>query len=301
MVMRDTTTAPIRSVQQAVSGVWRSAAFAPTRESEIFWASRLAKVYQFPGGYVLGYEDGNRSFDIQAMSSTPPRVGIGTAMVQWLRGRYKAVYASDVLDESAGFWGKMREMGLVDGVRKEAVSANWFRSAVGRGAGMAVFAKGEFSWVCVEMPTDVAAKMASFCKAVDTDDLAEDGIEAESHITVKHGLHTDDAREVEMALRGCKGGKVRFTGVGLFENDDADVVKVEVDSLALHILHERLSRLPNSDKHPDYVPHATIAYVRPGLGGKYSRWSWGFDGVEFDFDEVVFENTRDEKTVIRLG
>jgi 2'-5' RNA ligase len=70
-------------------------------------------------------------------------------------------------------------------------------------------------------------------------------------------------------------GAVGFTcgATTLFEGDDKpyDVVKVDVESKDLVALNEAITTgFPCTDDHPDYHPHITLAYVKKGLGKKYT-------------------------------
>jgi len=95
---------------------------------------------------------------------------------------------------------------------------------------------------------------------------AENGREHEQHVTVKYGLLAD---KTPMLLRQL--GKefapfpVYIGKVSLFRNERFDVVKLDVESPWLRKLNARISaELPNEDSHPEYHPHITVAYVKPG-------------------------------------
>jgi 2'-5' RNA ligase len=50
----------------------------------------------------------------------------------------------------------------------------------------------------------------------------------------------------------------------LFEADEYDVLKFDVESNALRAFNERLSTLPNTDEHPIFRPHLAVAYIQHG-------------------------------------
>jgi hypothetical protein len=108
------------------------------------------------------------------------------------------------------------------------------------------------------------------------------GIENAPHLTLLYGLTQDVTRyQVSDVLNGVmldfrsKGVdtiKVEIEGIGIFENDDFDVVKFNIKKNSLlQNLFDSLSNLPNENKFKDYLPHSTIAYVKKGLGKKYVR------------------------------
>lgn len=135
---------------------------------------------------------------------------------------------------------------------------------------------GPHKFGCAMVPIDgpAAAALLALAARVADADLADDGRETQPHVTVRYGLHTDDAREVAALLADVPPVQMRLGAVTLFPGADAgkdfDVLKADVDGDDLPRLHARLGGLPHTDTHADYRPHATIAYVRAGLGTKYA-------------------------------
>lgn len=100
------------------------------------------------------------------------------------------------------------------------------------------------------------------------------GKEDEPHVTVLYGFSENtDVDKIEQLLQKLKKPiEVTFTKIDLFENDKFDVVKFNVESPVLHKLHNYFKKnFENSDKYPSYQPHATIAYVKKGMGKKYVK------------------------------
>ena len=160
-------------------------------------------------------------------------------------------------------------------------------------------AKKSLGWASVRLPEEVCDAMKRIRDMISEDDLGEDGKEAHPHITLKYGLTGDDPDEVKMAVAGNRGGRVKMGKTSLFVKDDCEVLKISVAGHALHALWKALSELDNEDTFKEYVPHATLAYLKPGAGKKYSGLNT-IDGMEFTFDSFVFEDASDNKTDIKL-
>jgi 2'-5' RNA ligase len=147
----------------------------------------------------------------------------------------------------------------------------------------------EFSSTQVDIPSGAAKKLLAMGRAIPDADLAEDGRETEAHITVKFGLHdAKPSRKLIGALAGFGAVSATLGKTSLFQNDEADVVKIEVSSPDLHRLNRLISRtVACTDTHPTYTPHATVAYVKPGRGKKYAGDD-SLAGTKLEFDSVVF-------------
>lgn len=111
--------------------------------------------------------------------------------------------------------------------------------------------------------------------AIDPDDLAEDGLEVEPHVTVLYGLHDNDPSDAMRVVSQFPSLDFAIGKPMVFEKGDCDVLVYAIEpssgnaSRNLWAMHEQLRLLPNSNKYPDYKPHATIAYLKPGCGKKY--------------------------------
>jgi len=164
-----------------------------------------------------------------------------------------------------------------------------------------------FGWTNIDIPQNIVNKVKSMQKTIDKDDIFvkkegewKYGLEDDFHITVKWGIVTKDPEKVKKAVKGFHGGEVNLSKVDLFENDEYDVLKVSVYSDALTKLNKALSaNLETQDSHPTYNPHITIAYIKSGLGKKYTGGN-EFKGVKFSFDKITFEDSEDNKTIIDL-
>lgn len=136
------------------------------------------------------------------------------------------------------------------------------------------------------------------------EDLAEDGREDRPHITVKYGIHTEEAYEVAAALRNEPGGVAILGATSLFQAKDnwsgADVVKIDVISRDLRRLNGAIaSGVEVTDKYPVYRPHVTVAYVKPGRGQKYEGMD-AVEGAEVPFYSITFSSKNGTEVDIPL-
>jgi len=141
----------------------------------------------------------------------------------------------------------------------------------------------EYGSTQVNLTGDVAATLLLMGAAIPEEALAEKGRETDPHVTVKFGLDpgvtVDELTEVlansdsvlEMAERG--GGRITFGATTVFEPEDKDydVVVVAIDSPDLVLLNDVIGRgLPATSTYPEYIPHATLAYVAKGRGKEFA-------------------------------
>jgi len=159
----------------------------------------------------------------------------------------------------------------------------------------------EFSSTQVNLPPAFAKSVMDAGSRIADEDLTEDGRETEPHATVKFGLHTNDAEDVRAILADEPPIRVKLGKVSLFENEDADVVKIDLDSADLHRLNKKIAdALPHTDSHPTYQPHITLGYVKPGKGKKYLGLN-ALEGQEFTIDAITFSGKDRQKVSIPLG
>lgn len=161
----------------------------------------------------------------------------------------------------------------------------------------------KFSSTQVQIPREQAALLFQIGDLVVDDDLnlAEGGRENDAHVTVKYGLHTDDFKDVAAVVKGRGALTFTFGKTNYFSTPNYDVLYVEVQSEQLNRLNKLIATsLEVTDTHPTYQPHATVAYLKPGRGESY-RGLGLLNGVNAYVDTLVFSNTQDVKTEIRLG
>jgi 2'-5' RNA ligase len=176
-------------------------------------------------------------------------------------------------------------------------------------------AAGAHKYACahVEVPRELAAQLKTLAYSIPNTDLYDPangkGRELESHVTVRFGLLTDEAADLAPIAADAPPARVTFTGIGHFdgaaEGKPYDVVFASVDSADLRRLNRELAALPHHDTHPEYVPHATIAYVRAGMGAQWARrltlMAANLAGRDFIAPALVLSARDGGKTEVLLG
>lgn len=157
----------------------------------------------------------------------------------------------------------------------------------------------EFATTQVQLGGEARSRLLALAASVADEDLADDGREADPHVTVRYGLEVDGPAAVRPLLEHAGPVRLWLGGVSVFRGGDSgkpyDVLKVDVDSPDLRHLNRLLATLPHTDTHPEYVPHATIAYVKAGLGEGYAERMGRLD-LEATADRLVFSTRAGERT-----
>ena len=137
----------------------------------------------------------------------------------------------------------------------------------------------KFSSTQINLPSALAEKVIQWGEQFVPDDcLADDGREDVPHVTTLFGLHTNNPLIVDNAVRGFGEFEIRFGPVSRFECPEYDVLKLDIQSDGIRRLNARLSEsCENTQTHPTYIPHCTIAYVKKGS-------CRNLDGSEFMLD-----------------
>lgn len=162
----------------------------------------------------------------------------------------------------------------------------------------------EFSSTQIQLHPSIADRIKAMGMQIPDSELADDGRETDPHVTLKYGLHTNDPNDVSALLHGEPTIRYKLGKTSLFPasgDRDYDVVKVDIHSPDLHRLNGKIaSALEHTDTHPVYKPHATVAYVKAGMGKKYEGLE-DCEGLHGICDHVIFSGKeKDSKTPIQL-
>jgi 2'-5' RNA ligase len=135
-------------------------------------------------------------------------------------------------------------------------------------------------------------------------DNNEFGIETEQHVTVLYGLHDNEILEEDVInlFNMITLDSIKLTGISLFNNELYDVVKYDVESESLHILNKMATCMfPFTSNFPDYHPHMTIDYCKPGKGEKYIKTFKKPKEVKFEYWVYSMANGKKIKIVPGKG
>ena len=172
---------------------------------------------------------------------------------------------------------------------------NWFKKTAKTGC------KG---WTAVRLSKGIANKIQQWGKDnIPSDELADDGRETDTHITLLYGLCTNNREVVKKLLTTEKPIKATLGKIGCFvSNDGFDVVIVKIDSPDLERLHKKIKDdLKVEQTHTEYKPHCTIAYVKKGEARKHAG-NTSFEGAKMTFNTVLFKDgISNKETIINLN
>lgn len=166
----------------------------------------------------------------------------------------------------------------------------------------------KYDYGCVMLYTSFPSEIIKLQDTINPADLQDPGIEYEPHCTLLYGLHDnvtlDQIKEIV--------GQFKFTDLrahtpSLFENPEFDVLKYDVgypndnDSF-LHQCNGKLNSLPNTQTYPDYHPHMTIAYLKPGKGKQYVDRFKKYGGQQFltKPTHIIYSEPNGTKTKIGI-
>lgn len=159
----------------------------------------------------------------------------------------------------------------------------------------------EYGFAGAWLPWRTAMRVLSLQGKIKPEDLSTNGRELSPHITVKYGIKSDDIDELRKVLAGVSPIRAKLGSVSLFKNPEHDVLKIDVDSRDLHKVHQLINEhFENEDIWPEYKPHATIAYLKPGAGRKYLNLNQ-LAGDEVVFNHIIFRDRKGKTHRVQLG
>lgn len=137
---------------------------------------------------------------------------------------------------------------------------------------------GNFSYGCAMLFLNVPG-MTNLQEKIDPDDLQGSGLEREHHVTLLYGLHDGGPEHEKLSkdqiddlfpIAKQAYSDVRLYDVSAFKNADVEVLKFKADSPNLHLVNGELTqKFAFTSVYPEYNPHATIAYLKPGKADLY--------------------------------
>jgi 2'-5' RNA ligase len=155
-------------------------------------------------------------------------------------------------------------------------------------------------------------KISDIHSKINEDDLyteEEDrsyGLEDEPHCTLLYGLDPNvTLNQVTQKINDNIFSPLLATNASLFENDKYDVLKFDMryptkGEAFLHKCNKSLCELPYKTDYPDYHPHMTIAYLKPGMGKKYVDMLKN-EEYELEPQHAVYSEANGTKTKIKIN
>lgn len=162
----------------------------------------------------------------------------------------------------------------------------------------------KFEYGCVMLYFDFP-EMEKLHGKINSEDIytkdGDYGLETEPHTTLLYGLHsevTDD--DVKKVLARHSFGPCQISNASLFENADYDVLKFDVDGNGLHECNKDLREYPYTTNFPNYHPHLTIGYLKPGTGKRNANL---LEGKQYTLEPkyAVFSKTDGTKSKFKIN
>jgi 2'-5' RNA ligase len=165
--------------------------------------------------------------------------------------------------------------------------------------------KHRFSTTQVDFPDDTSRAFKEMTKPlVSEKDLFGDGFETGPHVTILYGIHEEQpSPKIVDIIETYPRFSITLGEVSLFSNDDDpfDVVKVDVISNDLFILRsEFLNNCHYTLTMPEYIPHATIAFVKKGTNDHLLH-NPSCKGLTFPVTHISFCGKNGYQRKIMLG
>jgi len=171
--------------------------------------------------------------------------------------------------------------------------------------------QGDYSCLMALVPHDLAQEIVEWgVRNVPDEDLYLDedgklGRELESHITIKYGLLTNDAKDVRRSFNHDKPFHATLGKVRHFQPPELpfDVLTVEIISDDLEKANKKICDSFDCAKglvSDEYHPHITIAYMKRDTAKEYIG-SDIFDGKEVELDTVIFSPHKGNRTYFSIS
>lgn len=161
----------------------------------------------------------------------------------------------------------------------------------------------EFSSTQVQMSPDVCEEFLELGKGlINTSDLFGDGFELDPHITILYGIHEEyPTPKLIDIVETYPKFTVTLGDVSMFNDENFDVIKVDIECNDLYVLYKTfMNNCYFTLTHPEYIPHATIAFVKPDTCD-HLVGNPAFRGLSFVVDSITFSCSDGTKRKIMLG
>jgi len=169
-----------------------------------------------------------------------------------------------------------------------------------------------YDYGCVMLYLDVPKKdWDKIQKTIKEEDIYKEsgdisyGREESPYITILYGLHnTIPDTTISEIISTIKQQTITLKKIGKFNNTKYDVIKFDIigeDKKTLTKLNNKFIKLPYTNDFPDYNPHATIAYIKPKKGKKYTKTLSNDDSLVVNCKKIVYSKANGDKKTYRLN
>jgi len=161
-----------------------------------------------------------------------------------------------------------------------------------------------YGWIGQPLPPELIRRVRMVQAMIKPEDIIEDGIEREPHVTLAYGLTQDEPAILQRALQHGKPGMATMQDVGVFDQPDYRVLHMQVGGDSARNLHDIIRTkvgMPGFT-HPEYNPHVTLAYLKKGVDDtQYRKYASLLSGHEFPITAPRFRNRRSGLYTLRPG
>jgi 2'-5' RNA ligase len=156
------------------------------------------------------------------------------------------------------------------------------------------------------LPREFYHHIQNLYRGIDRREILKSAFEPgeQPHVTVLYGFNSNDPLPVARAVKSANLPRIDLEvgGLSVFQSAKHDVLKLDVHSPDLHKLNSIVKQLPNSSTFPDYKPHITVAYLKPGAASKYAAWlNNAAQGRRIHTTSLVFQDPNKRLSVIPLA
>jgi hypothetical protein len=141
----------------------------------------------------------------------------------------------------------------------------------------------------VQFNLDEADAKKVLAIAVDEQDWDPKGRDLEPHATVLFGFDGATFDQVEALTRGTGDCPAELGELFCFPaGDHGSPLVIRLKSPELVALHDRLSALPHTDTHDEYIPHVCVGYLKPEAAEKYVGKDYAGQGETIVLKDLIF-------------
>lgn len=127
----------------------------------------------------------------------------------------------------------------------------------------------KYSYGCLMLDFNIGwwNKLAN---VINVSDLSEP-LPNDPHVTALYGFHSDVLpQDVAKLCPPISTFKIEMVALDAFRNPAADVLMYRLESQQLNFLHYQLkTNCAATTTHPKYIPHLTLAYLKPTKANFY--------------------------------